>query len=160
MGGSRRNRPVWSKRAIHRSTNDGQSTGASTGSVSLMNHQLNWTSPIVPGWRGTHADFAKRPEMGSLVGLPVVLVGQTLLKVPGCGNEIIGKGNPRSLARESLCEVPHIIVSLAAGNAGPSGNDGLFDGHGAVEVGDETLADGARDKREGRSLETADLFDP
>ena len=72
---------------------------------------------------------------------------QTLLKVPGRGNEIVGKGEPRSLASEGVCEVPHFIVSLAAGNAGPSGKDGLFDGHSAVQVADETLVGGARNIR-------------
>ena len=82
--------------------------------------------------------------MGSLVGLPIVFVDQMLLKAPGRGNETVGKGEPRSLASEGAGEVPEVVVSLPAGNASPSGNDGLFDGHGAVEVGNEMFADGGR----------------
>ena len=70
----------------------GQSTGTSCGSSSLTNHQLNWILVGIPGWRGAHSDLAQRPEMGALVGLPVVSRDHMRLEAAGRGNEIVGKG--------------------------------------------------------------------
>ena len=50
--------------------------------------------------------------MASLVGLPVVLGDQPPLKVSGRGNEIVGKGEPRSLAGEGLGEVAQLGVGF------------------------------------------------
>ena len=55
--------------------------------------------------------------MSALGSLSVVSGRQMPLKIRGGGNEIIGKGESRSLAGERAGEVPQLIVGFPAGSA-------------------------------------------
>ncbi|TVR78784.1 MAG: hypothetical protein EA405_13990 [Rhodospirillales bacterium] len=91
---------------------------------------------VIPGWGRSDPDFAKRAQMGALVGLLVMRAGEPRLNAPCGAHEIVGKGEARALAGESVGESPSMVVGPATGDAAPPGDDSLFNGHDPVEVDD------------------------
>ncbi len=98
--------------------------------------------------------------MGPFVGPPVVPRDHMRLETAGRGDEIVGKGEARTLASKGLGEGADFLVGFPAGKPGPPGDNGLFDGHGTVEVRDQTVPGGRRNLGEGGPFEATDLFKP
>ena len=116
--------------------------------------------PIFPRRRCTHSDFAKRPEMGALVGLLVVLVNEVGLQSPSCKNKVVGKREPASLSSESKGEISHLGVRLPARSACPSCDQSLFDSHDTVEIGNKMFVGDFGDIGKRGPFEATDLFHP
>ena len=116
MADSIRNRPFLSKRASHPSM-DGCQSGRTSPAPSSLNEPPTWPDlRMIPGWGGPHTDFAKCPEMGILPGLSIVLVGKTSQKPLGGSNDVVRKGEARSLSGKSLGEGPQFVVGPASGS--------------------------------------------